>query len=347
MPQNLPSTFGLRRPFRLAAQALVMVFVIGLLLWYVGIEPVLSVISKVKLEYLALAFLSYLCLNLLFTFRLLRVFKREGLKTSFAKTLMAQYAGMLTSDVTPGKSGYILMPFYLMDQGVPTSLSLSAVLGIQSVEFLVKVLGGAVALFFLIENAVYPLSTAVLLATSIGICLMLAGGILFAAMSWSERVIKLFNRVANSRFLSRFTGRLASKVEEYRDSSRKTQKAFPEIVIITFACWIVKGFEWYFLGLALGITKISWFGFFLMHPLVTALGFVPLTPSGAGFQEGATVGVFWLLGVDQPTAFAFALLSRVLLLIEDFAGLPRIVQSASKLFPRKRQTATRDSPAGT
>jgi uncharacterized protein (TIRG00374 family) len=126
------------------------------------------------------------------------------------------------------------------------------------------------------------------------------------------------------------------KLEEYAENSRKTRKMFPEITLISFACWILKGFEWYFLGLALGITQIGLLGFFLLHPLVTALGFVPITPAGVGFQEGAVVGVFLLLGISTDVGFAFALLSRVLLITEDLVGAPQIAKSTSSLvFSRK------------
>ncbi len=116
-----------------------------------------------------------------------------------------------------------------------------------------------------------------------------------AAFTWSQRAISIFKRIASSRFLSRFTGGLIGKIEEYKESANRTRKAIPEIVLLTMACWILKGFEWYFLGLALGITQIPWLGYFLLHPLVTALGFVPITPAGAGVQEFGIVGIFGLL----------------------------------------------------
>ena len=241
---------------------------------------------------------------------------------------------MLTSDVTPGRSGYVLTPVYLRDQDIPTSISLSSILGIQSVEFLAKVLGGTMALIFLVQQI--NLSRELLVVASLGIGLMLVGGVLLAAMSWSQRIISLFNRVAGSRFLVKLTGGLMGKLEEYRENARKTRKAIPEIAFVTSICWILKGFEWYFLGLALGITQIGWLGFFLLHPLVTALGFVPLTPSGIGFQEGAIVGVFLLLGIDGTLALAFAILSRVLLIIEDLIGVPQIAKSTSSLVFSRR-----------
>jgi uncharacterized protein (TIRG00374 family) len=331
---------------RILLQIVVMVAIFAALLWYVGIGSLYNSLLNIKIEYLLLAFLAYFGINLLFTVRLRIVLKKDGVKTSFGKTLLAQYAGMLTSDVTPGRSGYILTPLYLKDQDVPTSKSLSGILGIQTIEFLAKVVGGIGAVLFLID-VVPPQNWDLfgtfaginlgLLIAGLGIALMLTGAILLAAFTWSRRAISLFDRIANSRFLKRFAGGLMGKLEEYKDSAHKTRSAIPEIVLLTMACWVLKGFEWYFLGLSLGITQIPWIGYFLIHPLVTALGFVPITPAGAGIQEFGIVGIFTLLftapvSVEITAAIAaFALLARGLLIFEDLAGLPQIARSTSIL----------------
>ena len=333
-----------------------MVAIFGALLWYVGVGDLYNALLTIKVEYLILAFLMYFGINLLFAVRLKRVLAKDGVKTSFGKTLLAQYAGMLTSDVTPGRSGYILTPVYLRDQNVPTSKSLSTILGIQTIEFLIKVVGGVGAVIFLI-SVVPPLNwdkfgsfagiNIGIFIFGLGIALMLTGAILLAAFTWSQRAISLFDRIANSRFLKRFTGGIMGKLEEYKESAHKTRRAIPEILLLTMACWILKGFEWYFLGLALGITQIPWIGYFLIHPLVTALAFVPITPAGAGVQEFGIVGIFSiLLGIPLGIATAFALLSRGLLIFEDLAGLPQIVKSTTGLvFSRKKPPGTPLPPA--
>ena len=315
-----------------------MAALIGGLLWYVGVGALATTISNLKLDYFALSFLAYFGINMLFAVRLMRVLKRDGLKLSFGKTLLAQYAGMLTSDVTPGRSGYFLTPVYLRDQNVPTSKSLSGILGIQTIEFLAKVAGGVGAVFFLVENVPsksweqfgsFAGINLGLLIAGLGIALMMAGALVLGAFTWSRRAMSFFDRVANSRFLKRFAGGLMGKLEEYKDGAQRTRRAIPEIILITMGCWILKGFEWYFLGLALGITQIPWLGFFLIHPLVTALAFVPLTPAGVGVQEFGIVGIFSLLGVTSGPAGVFALLSRGLLVIEDLIGVPQIAKSTS------------------
>ncbi|MCW4024121.1 MAG: flippase-like domain-containing protein [Candidatus Bathyarchaeota archaeon] len=345
-----------------------MIAIFIALLWYVGTtvpadfhpdEPTIirgvdylyTTILTIKIEFLALAFLMYFGINLLFTVRLQRVLSKAGVKTTFGKTLQAQFAGMLTSDVTPGRSGYILTPVYLRDQGVPASKGLSTILGIQTIEFLVKVIGGVGAVLYLVTfvpaatwNQLFPQTVAGinlgLIIAGLGIAMMLAGAIVLALFTWSKRAISIFDKIANSRYLKRFTGGLLGKLEEYKESSQSTSKAIPEIILLTFACWLLKGFEWWFLGLALGMTQIPWLAFFLIHPLVTALAFVPITPAGAGVQEFGIIGILGLLGIAAGPAGVFALLARGLLIFEDLVGIPQIVKSTSLIFTRKKEPDT-------
>ncbi|MGD0451381.1 MAG: lysylphosphatidylglycerol synthase transmembrane domain-containing protein [Candidatus Bathyarchaeia archaeon] len=316
-----------------------------------GVDYIYTTILTIKVEYLLLAFLMYFGINILFTVRLRRVLYKNGVKTSFGKTLLAQYAGMLTSDVTPGRSGYILTPVYLRDQDVPTSKSLSSVLGIQTFEFLIKAIGGVGAIIYLIEfvprqtwNNIFPTQIAGvnigLLIAVLGVCLMMTGAIVLAAFTWSKRAISIFDRIANSRYLKRFTGGLMGKLEEYKVSAKSTGRAIPGILILSVSCLILKGFEWWFLGYALGITTIPWIAYLLIHPLVTALAFVPITPAGIGVQEFGIVGIFGLLGIAAPIAVVFALLARGLLIFEDLAGVPQIVKSTSLIFSRKKPETT-------
>jgi glycosyltransferase 2 family protein len=351
-----------KKILRIIIQVVVMVAIFAALFWYIGIGSLYNALLTIKVEYLALAFLMYFGINIFFTIRLRRVLGKGGVKTSFGKTLLAQYAGMLTSDVTPGRSGYILTPVYLRDQNVPASKGLSSILGIQTIEFLVKVIGGigaAIFLIYMVPAGNWP-STTILginvtfFVIGLGIALMLTGALLLAAFSWSERAISIFDRIANSRYLKRFTGGLLGKLEEYKDSSHKTRSAIPEIFGLTMICWVLKGFEWYFLGAALGITlssnfAIAWLGFFLIHPLVTALAFVPITPAGAGVQEFGIVGIMSLLFVNPSTAMlgvigAFAILARGLLVVEDLAGVPQIVKSTSLIFTNKKPAETTTLP---
>jgi len=344
-----------KRFLKIFLQIAVISVMFAILLWYISTQQeggltFYDVLLSIKIEYLALAFLMYFGINVLFAFRLQRVLARDNIKTSFWKTLLSQYAGMLTSDFTPGRSGYMLTPVYLRDQNVPTSKSLSTILGIQTIEFLIKVAGGIGAVIYLVKsvpattwNDTFPqtitgINVGILIA-GFGIGLMLLGAIVLALFTWSKRAINIFNKLANIRFIKKFTGGLIGKLEEYKESAHSTQKAIPEILGLTLVCWILKGFEWWFLGLAFGI-NIPWIAFFLIHPLVTALAFIPIIPAGLGIQEIGITGILGLLGVPIVTAGAFAIVARLLLIIEDLIGLPQIVKSTSLLFTRKKSQDT-------
>ena len=139
-PTTPKTQSSFKRILRIVLQVVLMIGIFGALVWYVGVDSLYRSLLTIKIEYLFLVFLMYFGINVLFTIRLRRVLAKDGVKTSFGKTLLAQYAGMLTSDVTPGRLGYVLTPVYLRDQNIPTSKSLSGILGIQTIEFLVKVL---------------------------------------------------------------------------------------------------------------------------------------------------------------------------------------------------------------
>jgi uncharacterized protein (TIRG00374 family) len=360
-PESKPQS-SKKRVLRIGIQIVVMIAIFAALFWYIGVGSLYDALLNINVGYLALAFLMYFGINIFFTIRLRRVLAKGGVKTTFGKTLLAQYAGMLTSDVTPGRSGYILTPVYLRDQNVPASKGLSSVLGIQTIEFLVKVVGGIGAAIFLIEivpTGNWPTATILginvtFFVIGLGIALMLTGALLLAAFSWSERAISIFDRIANSRFLKRFTGGIMGKLEEYKDSAQKTRSAIPEIFGLTMICWVLKGFEWFFLAIALGITissnfALAWLGFFLIHPLVTALAFVPITPAGAGVQEFGIVGILSLLFVNPTAATlgaigAFAILARGLLIVEDLIGVPQIVKSTSLIVSRKKTVEIPEAP---
>jgi len=327
---------------RLPSQLLIMVVILGALVWYVGLNTLVTTLTRTNPSYFLLAFLAYFLINVLFTIRLIRVLRRQGIKATFGRTFLAHYSGMLTSDVTPGRSGYVLTPAYLRNQAIEISASLSCVLGIQSMEFLVKVVGGGLALAFLLNQT--SMRELFWIGLS-GIGLMFLGAFALAAIIWSPRAAALIRRIAGSKFLAHFSGGVMAKLEEFGENAMKTRSAIPEIALVSTLCWILKGFEWYFLGLSLGITQIGWLGFFLLHPLITAFGFVPLTPSGIGFQEGAIVGIFLLLGVDRRLALGFAILSRALLIIQDLIGVPQIAKSTQfGLFATKKLMARSGQP---
>ncbi|MEM2901345.1 MAG: lysylphosphatidylglycerol synthase transmembrane domain-containing protein [Candidatus Bathyarchaeia archaeon] len=315
--------------------ALVLQIFLGFLLivgivWYVGAHEIGHVLLRLDVMFLVYALAAYFFMNLLFAVRLKMVLKALGQKLGLKKILPVQYGGMLASDFTPARSGYFVVPLMLASEEIPLTVGLSSILGIQSIEFLVKMMGGVFALIYLVQK--FDLGMDLLIISSAGVGLMLVGAIIIFLAMWWKKAVDLLNVFEKVPFLGRLVTLVSKKITEFQVEAYRVKDAVIPITSLTLVSWFVKGLEWYFIGLALNITQISFMGFFLLHPLITALSFVPITPSGIGFQEGGIVGVFYLLGVKADVSVVFALLARFLLVIEDVVGVPALSRAGVKVF---------------
>lgn len=259
--------------------------------------------------FIVLTLVAYFAMNVLFAVRLRYVLADMGYKVSLSQTLWAQYGGMLASDFTPARAGY-LVAAALLNPTVPISAGSSAILSIQSIEFFVKAAGAVLGILFFISFFKNLLPLAVL-----GVAVMVLGAVSIVLILRMGRIPNLLGKIP---FMKRFLSKL---LEAQTSAKQLGRKIIVELVAFTLILWVVKGFEWYFIGLSVGINQISWLGFFLLHPLVTAMSFVPLMPSGFGFQEGASVGLLYLLDVPLDEAVTFTFLARFLLILQDLIGL--------------------------
>ena len=315
--------------------AIIIQIVFGILLivatiWYVGVNNISQVLLRLYPIFLVYTLIAYFLVNLLFAVRLKLVLKSSGYKLGLGKVLSIQYGGMLASDFTPARSGYFAVPVMLASENVPMTVGLSSILGIQSIEFLIKMMGGILALVYLITMV--NLNMDLLILSSFGVGLMLLGAISIFLAMWSRRAVDIFTFFDRFPIINKIVRAIRPKILEFQKEAHKIRSIIVPILILTISSWVVKGLEWYFIGLTLNITQISFIGFFLLHPLITALSFVPITPSGIGFQEGATVGILYLLGIGPEIGIVFALLARILLIIEDMAGIPSLSKAGIKIF---------------
>lgn len=308
----------------------ILLIIIG---FYAGIQNLFPIFRSLDIKYIILTLIAYFIMNVIFAFRLKRVIRISGKHVRLSPLLLIQYGGMLASDFTPARSGYLTVPLMLDSEGVPVHIGLSSILGIQSIEFLVKMVGGVIAMGYLVSRV--EVSREILIISIIGMVLMCIGSVVIAASMWSKRLTGFLTFLTRLPLINRVFKALFVKIKDFQDSSSKVKEGIFEITVLSLVSWVVKGVEWWFIGLAVGIGEISFIGYFLLHPLITALSFVPLTPSGIGFQEGGIVGVMFLLGVTVDRGLVFALLARVLLMLEDSVGIFPITKTGVKILSDK------------
>jgi len=224
-------------------------------------------------------------------------------------------------DITPGRSGYFLTPSILKKKaGTRVTDGLACIFAPQGIEFVLKVVGAIAAVFY-ISTFTKNIGADIIFPAAIGIILLLIVGIIMLVFSWQ-------NEKTSSRFLSKipYLNKFTGNISSFKERSIGLKGSINVILILYFIGWIFAALQWLYLGKALGI-DLTFFQFLLLHPLLTILMFVPISPAGLGLLEGGVVVVFSLLGVPPAQALAFSVLVRVSILLVDMAGLKAVLSS--------------------
>jgi uncharacterized protein (TIRG00374 family) len=310
------------KKLRIFIQIIIGISIITFILNKLDLEEVMAVLGKTDLTYFILACISYLLLNLVLAFRLLYLLKKIGHIIKYINVFLSHMGGMIVGDITPGRSGYFLTPPILKKtSGIPITESMACIFAPQGIEFILKVGGAAAALIYI--SSFSNVSRNFIISAMIGAILLLVVGIFMLLLSWHEEKV-------SSRLLSKvpFLNNFAVNLSFFKDRSILIKNSLDKILILYMIGWFFATLQWYFLAKAIGI-DISFFAIFLLHPLITILMFVPISPAGLGLMEGGVILVFSFFGISSVAAMAFSVLVRINILFVDLIGL-KTVMKASK-----------------
>jgi uncharacterized protein (TIRG00374 family) len=306
---------------RVFVQIVIGLLIIAFILNKLNINEVIAVLGKTDLSYFIMACVSYFLLNIVLAFRLAYLLKKIGHNTKFTDVFLSHMGGMVVGDITPGRSGYFLTPPILKKKaGVPITEGISCIFAPQGIEFILKVVGAAAALIYI--STFSDISMNFIISAMIGAFLLLMIGIFMLVISWhSEKLSTKF--LSKIPFLNNFTGNLSF----FKERSILIKECINSILALYAIGWFFAALQWYFLGRSIGL-DISFFAFFLLHPLITILMFVPLSPAGLGLMEGGIILVFSFFGISSAAGMAFSVLVRVSILLVDMLGLKTVIKAS-------------------
>ncbi|MBI5224174.1 flippase-like domain-containing protein [Candidatus Micrarchaeota archaeon] len=321
----------MNREMRLGLSILITVVVIGIILGSLDLNKIASVLSKLKIEYFALAMMIYLILNIAMSARIRSLLTEMKQEISLIDCIRANFGGMIASDFTPARSGYFLTAFIISSNNkIDLDKTLISIFGPQLIEFAIKVICTAILAFIVIGSFGGSLGN-----WNLYLIIVLAVVSAIIAFFWLLLFVK--GLLEKFEFMKKLP--LANKVFYLlylmRSNSDTIMKRKYEVFGLTFLTWLLKGTEWYLLAKALNIVVFDPmldFGFFLLfHSFLTFTNFLPLpTLAGTGASEAAAAGVFVLFGLSVESGVAFALLARFLMVAVDLIGLSAIVPLLKK-----------------
>ncbi len=305
-------------------QIIIGIVIIFFILRQLNLGNVASALKRTNPAYFLLACLSYVLLNIILASRLRYLLTRIGYRFKFTTVFFSHMGGMMVGDITPGRSGYFLTPSLLKkNAGSLITDGMACIFAPQGIEFILKV-GGAVAAIIYIST-LPGISNDLLVSAAAGAAILLVVGILMLIIAFRDEKI-------TAKFLGRlpFFKNYAANLSSFKEKNLGIKENMNAILVFTMTGWIFAALHWYFLGKALGL-ELTYFDFFLLHPLLTILMFIPVSLAGFGFLEGGAILVFSLFAISAEPAIAFIVLVRASILLVDLLGLKTILASLSDL----------------
>lgn len=296
-----------KNSFRIIQGAIAVVIIL-LLLGSIDYIQASAILLHLDWSFLILAAFFYFLNNVIMAVRLKRILAYLGNKIRFRIAFLSHMSGMLLSDFTPGRSGYLYVAFALNRKGVSMPKGIAAITSTYIYDLLFKISLAIVAVYYFFATisglpVVYILYLIVIL-----FFLIIAG--YFLIMYPGQVLQDICQRNTYLKYIL-----------DLGEQSRAIQKISPYIISVSFIGWIFRGLEWYFVARAIGGMGVSLLDSLLLNPLLTILSLIPITPAGLGIQEAGIVGLLTLLGVSFAAATAFAFLTRFMEIIIDLIGL--------------------------
>lgn len=260
---------------------------------------IIDALTGVEISLLILAVCVYGITLLLLSLRWRFILKQMGFTIPVLAAYQGFVAGILISDLTPGRVGEISRPLTVREW-VPVPTGLGSVFLDRYCDF--------VAIFILGCGGILLLSA----AHSPALLLMMAGilsvPILLLTAFWLKRTTVL--KLVHLFRIPRLTG-FADHLGNAMDALVHPVATMGTSILFTMMIWILQSLRMVLIASAAGFF-IPIQEMILIQPLISALALIPISISGLGFVEGGYVTLFAQYGIPAAAGLAIALLDRFL-----------------------------------
>ncbi|MGV8108465.1 lysylphosphatidylglycerol synthase transmembrane domain-containing protein [Methanospirillum sp.] len=272
---------------------------IAFLLWSCNLQSIISELHSVSLISLIPVVFLYIVTLFLLSLRWRYLLCSMNYKISINESFLAFSAGILLSDVSPGRIGDMTRPYFVRDH-IPITVGLASVILDRYCDFIGKIIfcGLSVLLF----SSLFPQEmTIIFIIISIIPVFLLS-------MSWiyMEKGLTFLNRPSLQR-IHQFGSEIHSSLKRLTN---------PKLILPAATMWTIfiafmHGFRLILLaeilGYSLPIVDIT-----ILQSLISSLALVPITLSGIGLVEGGLTAVFSSYGIPLATGVTIAVLDRMI-----------------------------------
>ncbi len=305
--------------YQIALDVIISLVIVAALLHFVGFNEFIDALVNINLFWLFISIVLLLGMYLMMTFRMKILLDEMKSPLSWLAIFKCHLTGMLLSDITPARSGYLATALVMhKNYKIPSEKATVAILGPQAYDFIFKIVVGGLAILFLLEYAGIENGWIMYLGIA-GLSFVL---LVMLLLMYSRKFLNFFRFSENWPFV----GKIYAMFHRVQDHSDVVIKKTPILLLLLFITWTFKALSWYAVALSLGMTLNFPYPeeafYFFFQPLATMLEFVPTpTLAGLGFSEAGGVLVLSLFGVTAAQATAFMLVARFKTTLINLPGI--------------------------
>jgi uncharacterized protein (TIRG00374 family) len=298
-------------------QGVIAIAILMLIFSIIDFQLFLSLLTNLDIRFILLAGLCYLVNNLLMAYRIKKILFTIGENLRFKLVFFSHMSGMLLSDFTPARSGYLYTAIALNKRDVPLEKGISTITSTYLYDLTLKMIVALIGAYFLYSYIFAARISYALIITFLLILGVIVGYLII--MYPFEGIRNLFQKRETLK-----------KILVFGERSREIQRYAPFILSISLAGWILRGLQWYMIALSMRQVFLTPVDALFLNPLLTLVSLIPLTPAGWGIQEAGIIFVFTAMGVSATIAASFALINRFVEVAVDSIGIKEFFTKSLK-----------------
>ncbi len=286
----------------------------------INVSEVVSRLSKANPIAIILAFVVFLPLVSVKTFRLMEILRINGDKLGFRKALGIYWIGVFYGTITPGRLGELVKIMYLKKNKTGGFNAFFSTIFDRVFDLgIIAALGYIFMLIFFSEFSDYVMLFSVIVLASV----------IFLSIAWllRRRIWNLGYRFYFSKKTDTPKRELDQKVKEFTSRYNWTRLFY--LIFITI---IAYGFHFlmaYFLAISLGI-PLGYFKIVAFMSITVLITLIPISFNGIGTREATLIFLFGLVGLSSELAVSFSLLIFISYLIVAIPGLLALLLQKNK-----------------
>lgn len=315
---------GRRVRARVALLALLAVGWLALLVWSIGLRPILEVMARASWKPLVAAMLAVLAATAVGGYNAWQL-SALGERARFGRFLAAYWCGWAIGLVVPGQVGDVVsIAGFFRRWGIPVSQTLAR-LGLDKAVSLAVALLAVASLPWAVERARFEVPAAGAFAWG-----ALALGLGGAGLLWLASIAKRSERMRRAR------DALAATLREGRAIVRDAPGRLALNVVLSLVKFAVTGLSYWLVFLALG-QDVDYWRVAVVAVAAGMVAYLPISLNGIGTVELAGVFLFGALAIAPAIVASAYLLLRAMGFVGAWLPVAAILPLVLRRAPSARE----------